>query len=296
VGAVQKLATVVIIGLVALATVLVLYLADENNRIKAEEREQQDAAIERATANFISLCLPCHGPAGEGYLGPGEAGTGRVGAALGGINTSLNQEGVYANGTAYPGSVDARATVISQTIHNGLTIPGRTPVAYRMPAWSEDNGGPLNDSQIEELVVMIQHVDWNRVYNEAVATYAGYPTAPPATPVATTTATATPSTTTTTTGEGVTINLVDIAFNPSEVKIPAGTDVTITLVNQGAAPHNFSITDHNNPNVPNLNVSVDVNPGETKTVTVNASAGTYYFFCNVPGHEAIGMFGTLNAQ
>ena len=44
-GAVQKLATVVIVGLVALATVLVFYLADESNRIKAEESAQDHDAI-----------------------------------------------------------------------------------------------------------------------------------------------------------------------------------------------------------------------------------------------------------
>lgn len=55
-----------IVGLVALSTILVLYLADESNRIKAEEEEQQEAAVERGTANYISLCMSCHGPAGKG--------------------------------------------------------------------------------------------------------------------------------------------------------------------------------------------------------------------------------------
>jgi len=92
------------------------------------------------------------------------------------------------------------------------------------------------------------------------------------------------------------IEMVDIAFNPKELTIPANQDVTITLVNNGAALHNFSITDHKNDGLQNLNISVNVDPGQTQTVTINAPAGDYYFFCNVPGHEAAGMYGTLHVQ
>lgn len=284
-GAVQKLATVVIVGLVALATVLVFYLADENNRIKAEEQAQQDDAIERATANYLSLCLRCHGPAGEGITAPGEAGTGRIGAPLGGVNTSLNQQGVNANGTPWPGGVDARATVIAQTIHNGRPTVG-------MPAWGEENGGPLNSSQIEELVTMIQHVDWNEVYNEAIKMYGGYPTAEPTDPRITPTATPNgtgPTATPTGTGQSPTVDMVDINFDPKEVTVPANTPVTITLVNKGATAHTFDIDA--------LNVhSGEVQPGATATVTVNAAAGSYQYYCAIPGHKEAGMVGTLTVQ
>jgi len=85
----------VIVGLVALSTILVLYLADENNRIDTVAHEQDEAAIERAQQNFISLCLPCHGPAGEGSA----EGTGRIGLPL---NTTQNRTGINDQGTPYP--------------------------------------------------------------------------------------------------------------------------------------------------------------------------------------------------
>ncbi|HEX5498491.1 MAG TPA: cupredoxin domain-containing protein [Thermomicrobiales bacterium] len=91
----------------------------------------------------------------------------------------------------------------------------------------------------------------------------------------------------------VTIDMEDIYFAPNLVTIPADTPVEIVLQNKGAALHNFSITDHKNPNLKNLNISVNVDPGKTGSVTVNASAGTYYFFCNQPGHEQAGMYGYL---
>ena len=50
----------------------------------------------------------------------------------------------------------------------------------------------------------------------------------------------------------VTIGSYDIYFDPNEVTIPANTDVTIILPNNGVTLHNFSITDHKNPDVPNL--------------------------------------------
>jgi uncharacterized cupredoxin-like copper-binding protein/mono/diheme cytochrome c family protein len=282
VGAVQKLATVVIVGLVAVSTVLVLYLADENNRIKAEAQSQQRDAIERATANYLSLCLPCHGPAGEGLLGPGETGTGRIGLPLGGNTyaTKLNQQGIGSDGTPAPGGVAGRAATISATIHNGRVAAG-------MPAWGEANGGPLNDAQIEELTTMIQNVDWNKVYNEAVATYGGYPTANPHDPRKTATPSGGKATPTATAAAGVSIEMHDIFFQPKEITIPANTPVTIHLSNLGAATHNFNIdalTIH----------SGDVAPGSTGTVTINAAAGDYEFHCNIPGHREAGMVGTIH--
>ena len=62
------------------------------------------------------------------------SGTGRIGAALGGINTSLNQEGINAQGTPVAGGVDGRDTIIHNTIYNGLKNPDGT---YRMPAFSD---------------------------------------------------------------------------------------------------------------------------------------------------------------
>jgi nitrite reductase (NO-forming) len=115
----------------------------------------------------------------------------------------------------------------------------------------------------------------------------GTPAAEPVAPAAETPA-AGPTTT------EVTIGSYDIYFDPNEVTVPADTDVTVNLPNNGVTLHNFSVTDHNNPDVPNLGIDVDLAVGATESITINAPAGDYYFFCNVPGHEAAGMFGTLH--
>jgi uncharacterized cupredoxin-like copper-binding protein len=94
----------------------------------------------------------------------------------------------------------------------------------------------------------------------------------------------------------VTITMRDIYYTPNLVTIPADKDVTVELHNEGVTMHNFSVTDHKNSGVKNLNISVDVDPGATKTVKINAPEGNYYFFCNVPGHEAAGMFGYIDVK
>jgi uncharacterized cupredoxin-like copper-binding protein len=80
----------------------------------------------------------------------------------------------------------------------------------------------------------------------------------------------------------------DIFFEPKEVTIAANTDVTVTLPNEGAAAHNFSIDE--------LNIDVDIAPGATEQVVINAPPGEYEFYCNVPGHKEAGMVGTLTVE
>jgi uncharacterized cupredoxin-like copper-binding protein len=84
------------------------------------------------------------------------------------------------------------------------------------------------------------------------------------------------------------ITMHDISFAPTDFTIPANTPVKVSLPNEGAAVHDFSIDE--------LGISVTVNPGETGEVEINAPAGTYEFYCNIPGHKEAGMVGKLTVQ
>ena len=86
----------------------------------------------------------------------------------------------------------------------------------------------------------------------------------------------------------VTVKLEDIFFDPKEVTIPANTPIEFDLPNTGASPHDFSIDA--------LKISQAVEPGESAKVTINAPAGTYEYYCNVPGHKEAGMVGTLTVK
>jgi uncharacterized cupredoxin-like copper-binding protein/cytochrome c2 len=84
----------------------------------------------------------------------------------------------------------------------------------------------------------------------------------------------------------VDVTLADFRIDPKEITIAANTPVTINLVNNGATAHNF--------NIDALNVhSGDVAPGGSGSVTINAPAGVYQYYCNIPGHKQAGMVGVL---
>jgi uncharacterized cupredoxin-like copper-binding protein/mono/diheme cytochrome c family protein len=287
VGAVQKLATVVIVGMVALATLLVIYLADEPNRMAAEAVEQEDVAVERGIDTYLQNCVVCHGPAGEGYSEPGAEGTGRIGMPLGG-DTELGRAAQELNQSEDPVTREERYNLIVETLHQGRGL---------MPAFGRgaEGGALLNDEQIHELATMIQNVDWDLVYNETIEASGGYPTFPPP-PAPAGGAAPTPAPEEAAQGAGgeagdvatsdqFTVESYDIYFAPTEIEIPSDTEVTILLPNLGAAPHNFSIDE--------LDISVDIAPGETKEVTITAPEGEYVYYCNVPGHKEAGMVGTL---
>ena len=94
----------------------------------------------------------------------------------------------------------------------------------------------------------------------------------------------------------VVIGEFDIYFKPNLATIPADTAIRVVLPNQGEALHNFSITDHENTGLTNLNIDVDIDPGKTEETTINAPEGDYYFFCNQPGHEQAGMRGYITVK
>ncbi|CAN5471439.1 hypothetical protein BH09CHL1_BH09CHL1_30860 [soil metagenome] len=100
---------------------------------------------------------------------------------------------------------------------------------------------------------------------------------------------ATPATTETAAAAGATTAAVaagDLFFDPKELTIAAGVDVQVTLTNGGALAHDWAVRDQ----APATSL---LNPGGTETITVNLPAGSYQFYCTVPGHAEAGMVGTL---
>lgn len=87
----------------------------------------------------------------------------------------------------------------------------------------------------------------------------------------------------------LTVDMIDLQFVPNMLTIPADTDVTITVINKGVLPHNFSVTDQPID-------SGEVSPGQSADVVVNLPAGTYEIYCNIPGHKEAGMVGTLTVS
>lgn len=89
----------------------------------------------------------------------------------------------------------------------------------------------------------------------------------------------------TVTGGAVEVEAHDIYFVPEEIRAPAG-DLRVTLREEGVAAHSFVIDA--------LDFKLAVTGGdEEDTGEVTLEPGTYEYYCDVPGHRAQGMVGSL---
>lgn len=162
-GAVQKLATVVIIGLVALATALVVYLADEPNRRESQAGEQNQLAIERGTELYITYCLQCHGPAGLGSSEIAGENPRRVGGVLNQAYSNPDPAKFAVYQSDNPAEQQEAEAFIRHRLLNGYPEDPRI-TSKVMPSFSQE----LNVEEINDLVYLIMNGDWDYVYNQSV--------------------------------------------------------------------------------------------------------------------------------
>jgi uncharacterized cupredoxin-like copper-binding protein len=86
------------------------------------------------------------------------------------------------------------------------------------------------------------------------------------------------------------VNVMDFNFKPKDMSVASGK-VVFFLVNSGPSAHDMLIADSTGKTVARSSL---VQSGDTFTFTVaNLAAGKYVFYCDVPGHRAAGMEGTL---
>jgi plastocyanin len=117
-----------------------------------------------------------------------------------------------------------------------------------------------------------------------------------------TTAASAPATTTAPAGGGggggasSTVNIStpsgsSLAFNQKSASAKAGS-VTIDFNNAQALQHDVAVADSSGKVLGQTNL---VSSGTANT-TVNLTAGSYTFYCTVPGHREAGMQGTLTVK
>ena len=81
-----------------------------------------------------------------------------------------------------------------------------------------------------------------------------------------------------------------LAYNQKQVSAPAG-DVTINFQNNEPLEHDVAVADTSGKV---LGQTALVTSGSAST-SFNLPAGTYVFYCTVPGHREAGMLGNLTA-
>jgi len=115
-------------------------------------------------------------------------------------------------------------------------------------------------------------------------------------------------------GKSVEIRMGDYFYKPSDATASAGK-VTITAPNDGKVEHELVLakTNTNPADLPTTSDGevdeakleakgeaageiADVAPGATKQGNFKLTAGKYVMFCNLPGHYAQGMYGSLTVD
>jgi uncharacterized cupredoxin-like copper-binding protein len=80
----------------------------------------------------------------------------------------------------------------------------------------------------------------------------------------------------------------EFVFDPSTLSVPADEEVTIEVVNAGTVEHDFTLDE--------AGLKIPTPATETASGSFTVAAGTYTFYCSVPGHREAGMEGTLTAS
>jgi mono/diheme cytochrome c family protein len=114
-------------SLIALA--LGLYILLEPTRLTQASADLLDAQIVEGQIVYAENCAVCHNAAGQGL----------------GANPALNTAGVQQM------DYDTLVKTIARGRYNTA-----------MPAWSTEDGGPLNEAAISAVVAMLQHGDWQQ--------------------------------------------------------------------------------------------------------------------------------------
>ena len=133
VNKIEILAGILATALIAIA--IPLYAIHENDRLEAAQAAQLAIDLDEAMSLYAENCSVCHGLAGEGI----------------GAIPPLNNPALQ--------TMDAAA--LEKIIARGL-------YGTSMPAWHLDDGGPLSDYQIGQMVALIQLGDWQATQDRVV--------------------------------------------------------------------------------------------------------------------------------
>ena len=84
------------------------------------------------------------------------------------------------------------------------------------------------------------------------------------------------------------VTAAEFTFTPATLSTTADTATTVKLTNSGTIEHDLTIDE--------ANLKIAVGATEAAEGTFTLGAGTYTFYCSVPGHREAGMEGTLTVS
>jgi mono/diheme cytochrome c family protein/plastocyanin len=255
-------------------------------RLVAEEEHQQVVSVERGYNLYQANCARCHGVNGEGGIGP----------------VLNDQPKLYQH-------------LSEDYLKNVLEVGGRYVCGDAksvMPVWSNENGGPLNYRQIEELIAFLRapsneefEVRDPELNEPTGRTFKGwrdpnYEPPPEATPVPDCwsrpggNASASPAASLPPDAPVVAVTASGIKYDVKELSVPAGTTfgIQFTQEDAGVGGHDVDIRTEDGTTV--VDNPVVTEPGETIYVIEGLDAGTYTYICSI--HPIADMTGTLTVE
>jgi uncharacterized cupredoxin-like copper-binding protein len=83
-----------------------------------------------------------------------------------------------------------------------------------------------------------------------------------------------------------------LKFEPATITVKKGTPVRLTLTNGSALEHDWVVD-----NLDGKKIELHTGPKASATTEFTPTvAGSYEFYCSIPGHREAGMKGTLTVQ
>ncbi len=116
----------------------------------------------------------------------------------------------------------------------------------------------------------------------------GSATPSPTTPAASIPAASAPTASASTATNATPITVRDFKFDTPDVAVTG--QVALAVTNAGPTVHDLTIRDSSGTV---LGETADLKAGDSETLTIDLPAGKYVIFCSLPGHESLGIKGTL---
>jgi len=121
---------IIFISLLILVVALPVYALREPERMETAQQELRETYVADGAVMYVDNCALCHGVEGEGI----------------GSYPALNVDAIR----------EADFDFLYKTIARGRYNTAMT-------AWHEEDGGPFNSYQVEELAAFLRYVDWGQV-------------------------------------------------------------------------------------------------------------------------------------
>jgi mono/diheme cytochrome c family protein len=136
---------------VVLLLTLGLYGLVDLNRGQATLTADREEAVVNGKHLYAQYCIQCHGPVGEGCIGPA-------------LNRTAWRPEI--GGADNPNYDEGSHDFMKKIIERGR--PSNQP-GVQMPPWGIEEGGSLDDQKIEEVIAFIQYGDWSQALEQAAS-------------------------------------------------------------------------------------------------------------------------------